>query len=318
MINPYDGIDWTTINYIQSLSHAHLLEDTHLINAYNEGIRHFAISNYYPAQPWYPLGDFFINPPADVIGCPNAEHSNMKGINFHSCSVGSMYSSQNGDDGVYVTWADYITSVINAMVYEGGGGIIINHPYVTGLKTDDICKMLDFNPIVLGIEIYNHSSEVGYAKGWSLSYWDSVLKTGRQCYGFCVPDHEARSASWLGRNVLLASGTTELDCAVAYRKGQFYGAMTGTGCKFINITATNEKVTVVTDTANEIKFITQFGTTKTVINTSGEYNLNGLETYVRIEATDTGGERIFSQPIIYKEHTWDDKSKKRKTNIVVL
>ncbi|MDD2260315.1 MAG: hypothetical protein PHO87_04890, partial [Acholeplasmataceae bacterium] len=301
MINPYNGINWANINYIQSVSHAHLLEDDHLTNAYNEGIRHFAISNYYPAQPWHPLGDCFTSPPVDAVSCPNAEHSNMIGVlgvgSLHSCSIGSTYVSQNGVDGVYITWADYITSAINNMIYEGGGGIIINHPYITGLKITDICKMLDFSTAVLGIEIYNHSSEVGFTQGWSLTHWDSILKTGRQCYGFCVPDHEARSGSWLGRNVLIVPNVTELACAVAYRNGQFYGAMTGTGCKFISIMATNEKVTVVTDTANEIKFITQFGTVKTVANTSGEYVLNGSETYVRIEAIDMTGERIFSQPI---------------------
>ena len=79
-----------------------------------------------------------------------------------------------------------------------------------------IFEMLDYDEAVMGIEIYNNYSarrnwleNPNYVapeedKGFSLNLWDRILRTGRRCWGFCVPDHSAcGDGDWNGRSVLL-------------------------------------------------------------------------------------------------------------------
>ena len=52
MKNPYEGIDWDSIEHVGSLSHAHITTQTALEYGCRNRIRHFAISNYYPSAPY--------------------------------------------------------------------------------------------------------------------------------------------------------------------------------------------------------------------------------------------------------------------------
>lgn len=122
------------------------------------------------------------------------------------------------------------------LLYPDGGGITLNHP--SG-KIDDYLTMLDFDPRVLGIEVWNQlSSGFGSRKAASkdsegslhfYQLWDDILRTGRRCWGFFVKDHLTYGR---GRNVLLVPklgplSTTEREAAAlrAYRKGAFFGSV---------------------------------------------------------------------------------------------
>lgn len=124
------------------------------------------------------------------------------------------------------------------LLHPGGGGITLNHP--TG-KRDDYLPMLDFDPRVLGIEVWNQlTSGFGSALGFYatsgdaapdhfLRLWDEILATGRRCWGFFVKDHNTYGR---GRNVLLVPPLDGLDPAAceaaalrAYRRGTFFGAV---------------------------------------------------------------------------------------------
>lgn len=124
------------------------------------------------------------------------------------------------------------------LLHADGGGITLNHP--TG-KRDDYLPMLDFDPRVLGIEVWNQlTSGFGSEKGFYdnaggpapdhfLGLWDEILATGRRCWGFFVKDHNTYGR---GRNVLLVPPPEDLDSASreaaalrAYRQGTFFGAV---------------------------------------------------------------------------------------------
>ncbi|MDA0837044.1 MAG: hypothetical protein O2857_04605 [Planctomycetota bacterium] len=51
MNNPYQGIDWDSIQRVPSATHMHIYDQSCLDNGYRYGIRHFPISNYYPSAP---------------------------------------------------------------------------------------------------------------------------------------------------------------------------------------------------------------------------------------------------------------------------
>ncbi len=52
MNNPYQGIDWDSIQRAPSATHMHIYDQSCLDNGYRYGIRHFPISNYYPSAPY--------------------------------------------------------------------------------------------------------------------------------------------------------------------------------------------------------------------------------------------------------------------------
>ncbi len=123
------------------------------------------------------------------------------------------------------------------LLYPDGGGITLNHP--TG-KAEDYCEMLDFDPRVLGIEVWNQlTSGFGSDRGFYSSMedppahfyglWDEILATGRRCWGFFVKDHNTYGR---GRNVLFVpplegASVEEREAALlrSYRRGAFYGSV---------------------------------------------------------------------------------------------
>ncbi|MCB1210372.1 MAG: hypothetical protein KDK97_13645 [Verrucomicrobiales bacterium] len=134
-------------------------------------------------------------------------------------------------------WRDVFREAFAMLQYLDGGGMTLNHP--TG-KLADYLPMLDFDPRVLGIEVWNQlTSGFGSSRGFydhsgepSLHFyqlWDDILRTGRRCWGFFVKDHNTYGR---GRNVLLvpkldAMTTTEREAAAlrAYRRGTFFGSV---------------------------------------------------------------------------------------------
>lgn len=311
MINPYQSLDFGNNLHIPSMSHCHCRAQDRFEALYSVGTRHFAISNYYPSEPFYPLSDMLSNVPQDAIGCPNAEHHNMLVDGtmipaLHINSLGSTFSSNpdSQSTGVNQDWMLTLDQIFDALQYDDGGGVTINHPKWTDWFTQInmkrmIPRMLDYDDRVLGIEIYNHSCEVSVDQpntGYALDYWDEILRTGRRCWGLAVPDHHS-----YGRNVLLVPEATEYECLKAYRNGHFYCRVYNTDLKFSNLSLDNYKLTVETNSATSITIVTS-GERITYNNSSCEHNVNPSATYVRVEAKNDADE-IYSQPIMLKGYS---------------
>jgi hypothetical protein len=144
-------------------------------------------------------------------------------------------------------WRDVFRAALDGEMIDGkrsggllhgdDGGLTLNHP--TG-KLADYAPMLDFDPRVLGIEVWNQlTSGFGSSRGFydhsgepNLHFyqlWDDILRTGRRCWGFFVKDHNTFGR---GRNVLLVPKLSALPPAEreatalrAYRKGAFFGSV---------------------------------------------------------------------------------------------
>lgn len=141
--------------------------------------------------------------------------------------------------GVHRPWRDAFRAALDGTLrdengkpmeglqYADGGGITINHP---GLHLADCLPLLDFDPRVLGIEVWNDHYPLGARRGADMGFyelWDNILRTGRRCFGFFVNDHRYFGR---GRNVLLAPPMQGLPMAEreqnalrAYRQGRFFG-----------------------------------------------------------------------------------------------
>ena len=264
----------------------------------------------------FKLGDFiYKDVPDSIIFSPNAEHhafTNAKG-SLHVNSLGSLFSSGtfdahnkfltfwNGGNysyGAGMSWQDAFKGILDQLLFEDGGGITINHPTWSKMEQAPIEEMLDFDPRVLGIEVLTQGS-------WSVEMWDNILKTGRKCLGFFVPDWGVQvTEDYRGFNVLLVDDFTEHNCLKAYRDGAFFGSEYGGDLKFNKISLEDDQLTVQTNTKSIISIITDRGISKINSDTTNTiykipldaYNIPTIK-YVRVEAEDENKERIFSQPI---------------------
>ncbi len=228
-------------------------------------------------------------------------------------------------------WQAAFEGMIEQLKYPDGGGITISHPtWFSRLTDEHVLQMLDFDSRVLGLEVYNDYSgrrnwdeTPGYiqpdecAPGFSLALWDRVLATGRRCWGFCVPDHSVeRGTDWHGRNILLTTGFTEQECLRAYRQGRFYGCLKDNGLTIQRFRATATAVQVETSRKATIHFCTEAGRVHTVLGDRALYEFASQNeaagdaapgysatrpVFVRVEVEDESGERLFMQPVIYRE-----------------
>lgn len=319
MVNPYEKVDWGTWQKVVSVSHGHAKTQEHFDNLYAGGVRHFAVSNYYRSEPLYPAvnGTIFgidtvdtITVPNGAVLSPNSEHHNMTVNSLHMCAIGSLFVSgspevDNGD-GTYDrsalpigmggrSWKTLVKKALMDRQYRGLCGLTINHPTWSNLSLANIFKILDYSDAVIGIEAYNTDLEN------DLKYWDNVLKTGRQAWGFFVPDHKHKTkplGNWEGRNVLLIPQLDEKSCLSAYKNGQFFGRIKNTDLSFTGISVSGRTITVSTNSAETITVIE--GNTRTEYSGSScSHTCSADSVYARIEAEGLE-DMIYSQPIIFK------------------
>ncbi|MBR2837748.1 MAG: hypothetical protein IKE55_03090 [Kiritimatiellae bacterium] len=265
--------------------------------------------------------------PEGVLEAPNAEHhsfrrdGNRPAPRLHMNAPGSSFASgtfdqwqkrrfQTGERGGYnfgsgEHWKTAIDRMIAGLIFPDGGGVTVNHPKWSAYDRNFMLEILDYDPRVLGIEVV----EGGGNK--SESYWDWVLSTGRQCFGFFVPDHSIRRKdNSFGVNVLLTPERTVQACLRAYREGNFYGAKRGLNeLKFTRVTFKDATVEAETDKPARLQVITAIGPVAEVENgTSIKWTIekpglaagprNAVHMFARVKAyaLDGSDEELFSQP----------------------
>lgn len=305
--SPYENVNWNR-SRIVSISHGHCNKQSLFDTYVNAGVRHFSLSNYRPPVPLYPITDFFSNVPNDAISCPNAEHVNFRGdggkvnlSHLHMNSIGSTYigSTENEDPWYNPSWKSFILGALKNLIYTDGGGITINHTAWSEITVDGICQLLDFDERVLGMEIYNKSTDKPDTT-WMVDDWDAVLSTGRQCFAFAVPDWRANDdPDWGGFIFLMPDEPTEHGCLRAYRNGEFYCGIKNDGLAFGNITLSGNTFSVSTTENATIKIVTAQGATQTT-GTSASLSVSRGDKYVRAEA-HTDGNDIYSNAIMLTE-----------------
>ena len=282
-------------------------------------------------QMEYPFregGRLFKPLPEGTLEAPNAEHHNFRledGTSnpyLHMNAPGSRHASGTFDQwkpadkwfqtfkrggydfGSGEFWGTAIDRMIAGLIYPDGGGVTINHPVWSSYDRHLLLKILDYDPRVLGMEVI----EGGGINGES--YWDWVLATGRQCFGFFVPDWSIWSPGTFGVNVLVAPERSVHACLKAYRDGNFYGAKRGLNeLKFTRIAFNDTTVEAETDKPARLTVITGLGVVKeenaakaikwTVENVfGGSAPRKAAHVFVRVKAyaLDGSGEELFSQP----------------------
>jgi len=253
----------------------------------------------------------FTNIPADILEAPNAEHhyfyypGTRRVAPLHMCSPGSAFSSGTFDArdrfkthshgwcfGSGEPWTIAADRMIAGLVFPDGGGVTINHPTWSKMKYDLPGTILDHDPRILGLEVINNND-------LSEDYWDHVLRTGRQCFGFFVPDW----GLWRGCNILLVKERTVEACLKAYRQGNFYGAVVGGRERFESISFDGHRLDVRLDRPMRLEVISAKGTIAARTDRGIDFPAPAdtkSHVYLRVKAsaTDDSGETLFSQPFM--------------------
>ena len=258
--------------------------------------------------------------PEGILEAPNAEHHGFRLANgrhagsLHMCAPGSAFKSGTFDAhdkfktkshgyeyGSGEFWGTAVDRLIGGLIVKDGGGVTINHPTWTNLRRDLLLDILDWDPRVLGIEVLESGVN-------SEHYWDWALATGRQCFGFFVPDWGLKNDIF-GVNVLVVPERTVEACLRAYRKGNFYGANRGYGelC-FTKLSFDGKFVTAETDKPARFEIKTARGVVKEATGTSvvwemiprGSSRGPHVDIFARVKATaaDGCGEQLYSQPFM--------------------
>ena len=281
--------------------------------------------------PFKEGGPLYPNWPDGILEAPNAEHHNIidpatgRGVGgLHMCAPGSAFKSGTIDaHGIYATikrgycsgmrerWDVALPKIFEQLIVPDGGGVTINHPTWTKLSRDMLARLLDFDPRVLGIEVLECCGVN------SENYWDWALATGRQCFGFFVPDWGANKEVKggidrkrdFGVNVLCVEERTVEACLRAYRQGNFYGAAHGLDeLAFTNISFDGKTLYAQTDRPANLEVITARGVVKSVKGTSIEWTVTPdgscvgpkVDVFARVRAksADDVGETLFSQAMM--------------------
>ena len=237
-------------------------------------------------------------------------HINAPGSAFASGTFDQLNRFKTFSRGGYVhgsgeVWKTAIDRMIAGFIYHDGGGVTVNHPTWTSLDREFMLELLDYDPRVLGVEVIE-----GGATN-SEKYWDFALSTGRQCFGFFVPDHSIRRKdNSFGVCVLVVPERSVHACLKAYREGNFYGAKRGLDeLRFTRIEFRGVTVKAETDRPARFEVITAAGVVKRVENaTSVEWTMEKESGYcgpkkdfhvfarIKAYAVDGSGEELFSQP----------------------
>lgn len=309
--NPYNQVDWNDWEQIKSCSHMHVLTQGNFDWVVQNGYRHIASTRYSPvSEPIYPLDSRFTNIPENVLGAPSSEKFQLTNATGHYNTLGSFLAGYGyEEEGPVGTWQEMFDKAFEQLQFPDGGGITYNHPPTSVGSYNMFVEMLDYDPErVLGVEIYHLGSErdrwKGYYRDRYLPFWDSILSSGRRCFGFGVVDWMTNArAPWYGSNILLVPAFTEHDCMKAYRNGQFYAIANDTGLRFSHLQGDKQEINVEINREATIRFISERGIEKEVIGTSSSFTDLQDRTFVRVEVEEEGldDSLLFSQPFMFKD-----------------
>ncbi len=273
---------------------------------------------YRSQYPFVEGGPLFKPLPEGVLEAPNAEHHSFVGSPTHMCAPGSAYASGTFDArdffktkshgyhfGTGEPWRKAIDRMLDGLIFADGGGVTINHPTWTRLNMDHMMEILDYDPRVLGIEVFNESAgnkeKYPWSDSYSEDYWDHALGLGCQCFGFFVPDWSLKE----GTNVLIVKEKTVHECLKAYRQGNWFGAIKGRGIlNFTYIGFDGAKLQATTDKPARFQVISKEGVISETTGDKLDFTVAKADypkhIFLRIKAfaTDDSGEIIFSQPFM--------------------
>lgn len=178
-----------------------------------------------------------------------------------------------------------------------GAVVFLAHPYWSGLTVNEMMPLQG----LIGMEVFNTSSDWDLGKALSAVHWDDVLARGKPWYGLATDDvHWGVPDYGEGYVMVEADELSEPAILAALRAGRFYAS---TGPEIYETSLTGGVLTVRCSPVSVINVVgcTQYGAHwaaapgETI--TSATYRPHERARYVRVECIDAAGHTAWSNPI---------------------
>ncbi len=175
--------------------------------------------------------------------------------------------------------------------------IVVNHPLAGSPErhwsAEDVSAAIEHGATHLELNPRNHGIEAG------LHLWDAVLSRGQLIYGILTNDaHEVANIGRYGATLVQAAALTTAAIVAGLRRGACYALESGCRARLNHVQRDGRDIAAAVTDAQELHFIGAEGRTlHSVYSAAGHYQAPAAEGYVRIEAVDDDGRRLFTQPI---------------------
>lgn len=175
--------------------------------------------------------------------------------------------------------------------------IVVNHPLAGAPErhwsADDVCAAIGHGATHMELNPRNHGIEGG------LRLWDEVLSRGQRVYGVLTNDaHEVTNIGRYGATLVQAAAFTAEAIVAGLRRGACYALESGCRARLRHVRREDQEIAAAFTDAEELHFIGAEGRTlHSVYTTAGHCQAPTTERYVRVEAVDDGGRRLFTQPV---------------------
>lgn len=177
--------------------------------------------------------------------------------------------------------------------------VTYNHPIWSRVDAEDFCELDG----IWALEIYNYNTVNESATGYDTTYWDKILRSGRQLFAFASDDNhnEGFFDDACGGWISVKADHLDHDAIInAMLAGHYYSSsgpeiynwgikenntvwVDCSACERVNIICggyINAGATIIAPTRDGLQHI--------------EYELKGTETYVRIECIDYAGKTAWT------------------------
>ena len=185
--------------------------------------------------------------------------------------------------------------------------IVVNHPLAGAPErhwsADDVSAAIGHGATHLELNPRNHGIEGG------LRLWDEVLSRGQRVYGVLTNDaHEVTNIGRYGATLVRAAALTTEAIVAGLRRGACYALESGCRARLSHVRRDGREIAAAVTDAQELHFIGAEGRTlHCVYAAAGHCQAPAAEHYVRIEAVDDDGRRLFTQPIWLDDESSEER-----------
>ena len=246
--NPYEGIDWTSINQYKSNLHTHTTQSNDAIDEFTTanvvdkyhaaGYKILALTDHdYNPYPWQLFPQYMSGVPArdpETLGMLAIPGNELSKDNTNSWSERTGGEFNHHNDFFTGRQGQEFASLQEsyAYTYALGGMQIINHPgqywsidntYSETQKNGPGWHATNFKtyPSLVGLEVYNQ----GDRRANDRVLWDQILQRTmpmRNVYGYSGDDTHNNEQLFRNYNMMLMTDLTTEDLKQAMRKGASY------------------------------------------------------------------------------------------------
>lgn len=206
----------------------------------------------------------------------------------------------------YGTWnGQAVAQELVDALKEKGCFTIYNHPIWSKVEGEDFLQTEG----LLGLEIFNYNTVNESGTGYDVTYWDALLRRGKQVYGFASDDNHNEGLfddACGGYIVVKAEKLTQDAIVTAIMEGNFYSSA---GPEIFDWGVKDGRAYVTCSPVNRVNFIAgnyvNAGTTVMCDSieetmTEASFQLRGNESYIRIECMDKHGKTAWTNAIFLK------------------